>query len=92
MAILEKLEQFLLSEIAVDLGKKSLAPDDDLLEQGIIDSMGIMKLITFMEETFGIGIEDDDIIPENFQSLASMVAFVEQKMGNPSSSSAAGGK
>ena len=85
MDILEKIEQFLISEIASDLGKKSIAPDEDLLEQGIIDSLGIMKLVVFMEETFGISVEDDDVIPENFQSLASMVAFVEQKVGNPSS-------
>jgi len=92
MGILDKLEQFLLSEIAVDLGKKSLAPDDDLLEQGIIDSMGIMKLIVFMEETFGISVEDEDVIPENFQCLASMVEFVEQKMGNSPPATATGGK
>jgi len=80
MSILEDLEKFLLTEIAVDLGKKSLGPDEDLLEQGIIDSLGIMKLVLFMEETYGIAVADEEIVPENFQTPNNMVKFVEQKM------------
>jgi len=80
MSILEDLEKFLLTEIAVDLGKKSLGPDEDLLERGIIDSLGIMKLVLFMEETYGIVVADEEIVPENFQTPNNMVKFVEQKM------------
>jgi acyl carrier protein len=80
MNIFDTLKIYLLSEIAVDAGIKTLEPDDDLLEQGIIDSMGIMKLVTFMEETFGIGIDDEDIVPENFQTLTSMTEYIEQKL------------
>ena len=82
MFILEDLEKVLLTEIAADSGKKSLDPDEDLLELGMLDSMGIMKLIVYIEKTFGIKIEDEDIIPENFQSLNSMVTFVGQKIQN----------
>ena len=82
MTILEALEKFLLAEIAVDLGKESLDPDEDLLEQRIIDSMAILKLVLFMEQTFGIEVKDEDIVPENFQSLNSTVKFVEQKRRN----------
>ncbi|HUJ19257.1 MAG TPA: phosphopantetheine-binding protein [Nitrospirota bacterium] len=74
------IEKFLLSEIAGDLGKKSLDPDEDLLEQRIIDSMGILKLVVFLEKSHGIKVQDEDVVPENFQSLNSMVRFVEQKM------------
>lgn len=82
MRILEELEKVLLTEIAVGLGKKSLEPDEDLLEQGIIDSLGLMKLIAFMEKTFGIKIIDEEIVPENFQCLDSMVKLVEQQIQN----------
>jgi acyl carrier protein len=82
MTILEDLGKFLLAEIAVGLGKESLDPDEDLLEQRIIDSMAILKLVLFMEQTFGIEVKDEDIVPENFQSLNSTVKFVEQKMRN----------
>lgn len=81
MMIMEDLEKVLLTEVAVGLEKQSLDPDENLLEQGIIDSLGLMKLITFMEATFGIKIIDEDIIPENFQSLTSMAMLVKRQMG-----------
>ena len=82
MTILENIEKVLLTEIAVGLDKKSLDPDEDLLEQAIIDSLGLMKLIDFMEKTFAINIADEQIVPENFQSLNSMDKLVEQQMQN----------
>jgi acyl carrier protein len=82
MTTLKGLEKFLLTEIAADLGKQTLDPDEDLLEQGIIDSLGILKLVSFLEESHGIQVMDEDIVPENFQSLNSMVNFVQQKMQN----------
>jgi len=74
------IEQFLLAEVAGDLGKRSLDPDEDLLEQRIIDSLGILRLVSFLEEANGIQVIDEEIIPENFQSINSMNRFVELKM------------
>jgi acyl carrier protein len=74
------IENFLLAEFAADLGTKSFDPDEDLLEQRIIDSLGLLKLVTFLEKSHGIQVNDEDIVPENFQSLNSMAKFVEQKM------------
>jgi acyl carrier protein len=82
MRIEESLEKFLITEIASDLGKRSLVPDEDLLERGTIDSLGMMKLIVFIEETFGIKVNDEDVVPENFQTLNIMTKFIEQKMQN----------
>ncbi|MHB8056670.1 MAG: acyl carrier protein [Desulfuromonadaceae bacterium] len=79
MSILKNLENYLLNEIAVGLDKKTLEPDEDLLELGIIDSLGLMKLISFMEETFAISIPDEEVVPENFQSLTRMVKLVEMQ-------------
>jgi acyl carrier protein len=80
MTMIQGLEKFLVTEIAADLGRKTLAPDEDLLDQRIIDSLGILRLVTFIEEAHGIQIGDRDIVPENFQSLNSIVKFIEQKM------------
>jgi acyl carrier protein len=79
MTMLKNLEEFLLAEIAADSGKQTLSPDEDLLEQRIIDSMGILKLVVFIEKTHGIKIVDEDIVPENFQTLNNIVKFIEQK-------------
>jgi acyl carrier protein len=80
--ILENLERVLLTEIVADLGKKALRPDEDLIEQGVIDSLGLMKLVAFMESAFGIDVQDEDIVPENFQTLNIMASYVERKMRN----------
>jgi acyl carrier protein len=79
MSTLERIEKFMLDQILVGFGKETLTPDEDLLDQGIIDSLGIMKLIVFIEDSFNLKIDDGEIVPENFQSLDSMVRFVQQK-------------
>ena len=82
MTISKNIEEFLLSEVAGDYGMKSIDSDADLLDQRIIDSLGILKLVSFLEETYSIKVMDEDVVPENFQSLNSMVKFVELKMKN----------
>jgi acyl carrier protein len=78
MNVSEELGKFILSELAVDHDKQSIEPDEDLITQGIVDSMGIIKLVTFMEEKFGITISDADMVPENFHNIESLTRFVEQ--------------
>lgn len=82
MNILEGVEKILLTEIAVGFGRESLGPDEDLLAQGIIDSLGVVSLIVSLEKAFGIKILDEEVIPENFQTLNSLAEFVEQKVRN----------
>lgn len=81
MNIMNELEKFLISEIAIDLdlSKQSISPDEDLISSGIIDSMGILKLTAFMEKTFGIKLTDDDIVPENFRTVNCLYKFIELK-------------
>lgn len=79
MSIAAEVEQFIVGEIAAGRGVGSVAHDDDLLADGIIDSLGITELITFLERRYGIKVEDDDVEAENFRSIDSIVAFVEQK-------------
>lgn len=79
MDIQAKLKDYLLMELAADLGIETLSEEDDLLEQGIIDSMGIMNVIAFMEENFEIAVEDQEIVPDNFQTIKNMEQFIGQK-------------
>ena len=59
----------------------SLRDEDSLLDKGIIDSTGVIELIGFLEETFGIKVEDAEMVPENLDSIARMAAFVQRKRG-----------
>jgi acyl carrier protein len=56
-----------------------LADDASLLERGIIDSTGVLELVAYLEKTFHIKIENDELIPENLDSIDAIATFLEQK-------------
>jgi len=55
------------------------AADASFLQTGIIDSMGMMELVAFLEPTFGIKIQEEELVPENLDSLVNVCAFVARK-------------
>lgn len=80
MHISETLTKFILDNFSGNLNKQTLNGDEDLLEQGIIDSLGVMGLISFMEEQFGIIVNDEEVVPENFQSVNAIQSYLQQKI------------
>jgi len=79
MDIIDKLRNFLSAETLAGSSAMHTDPGEDLLSAGIIDSMTLLKLVSFMEETFDIKVLDEDISKRNFRNLASMKAFIEFK-------------
>ena len=53
--------------------------ETDFFEKGIIDSTGVIELVSYIEETFGVSIDDDELIPENLSSLKNIGEFLQQK-------------
>lgn len=80
MSHLEAVEAVLRSEFGSMLGDGPLDPRQDLLASGVIDSFGLISLIASLEQTFGIDIVDQDVVPENFQTLEQLAAFVTAKL------------
>jgi len=73
-------EQMLLDYIKQDLLKgrvSSLSADDDLLDSGILNSLGILQLVSFVDERLGITIPDEDVVYENFNSVSALVNYLE---------------
>jgi acyl carrier protein len=79
VTVASELEQFIVTELTQGTGITSIAPDDDLLAQEIIDSHGLLEVVGFLESRYSITVADEDLLPENFQSLASIEAFVARK-------------
>jgi acyl carrier protein len=75
-----KIRQFIASNFYVP-DATELTDDASLLDRGIIDSTGVLELIGFLEESFGIKVEDAEMIPENLDSIGRMAAFVALKKG-----------
>ena len=61
---------------------EGLEDDTSFLDEGIIDSTGILELVDFLEEEFSIEIEDDDLVPENLDSLNNLYRYLNQKISN----------
>lgn len=79
MSIVEELQNYILREFSFNHNKKTIDPDENLLEQGIVDSSGIMQLTEYLEDKFGIQISNEDIVPENFQSINSLQKLIHSK-------------
>jgi acyl carrier protein len=61
--------------------KRGIRDVDPLLGNGIIDSLGILEVVAFVEQEFGITVADEDLVPESFESIASITRFVSDKLG-----------
>lgn len=77
----QAIEEFIVTEITAGLEVGSLSRDEDLLAADLIDSLGITELVGFLESKFGITVADEDLTPDNFRSVDSIVAFVSRKGG-----------
>ena len=58
---------------------KELTQELSLLESGIVDSLGVLDLVGFIEQQFGIEAQDDDLVPENFDSIDALARFVRER-------------
>ena len=72
------IRQFLVEDVFYDRDLKDLGPDDSLLSKGLLDSLSILKTVTFCEEEFGITIPDEDVLPDNFESVRAIAKLVEK--------------
>ena len=60
--------------------KRNINENTPLLESGIVDSMGILDLVAFLEQRYSVAVGDDELIPENFNNISVLTTFVEQKL------------
>jgi len=73
------IKDFIQTEIVKHALDKPLDDTDQLVESGIVDSLGIMSLLSFLEERFSIQIPSEDLNPENFESVSTIVALVDRQ-------------
>ena len=78
----EKLKNYILENYLFTDDQSALNDSDSFMEQGIIDSTGIMEVVFFLEEEFDIQVQDEEIIPENLDSIDNLVAFVEKRQAS----------
>jgi acyl carrier protein len=78
--LIEEIRRFVNDNFLFGQASEELADDDSFLEKGIIDSTGVLQLVGFIQQTYDIVLEDEDLVPENLDSVRRVAAFVERKL------------
>lgn len=75
-----RLRDFMIDELLWQVSRDALTSDFSLVESELLDSLDILRLVTFVEQEIGVQLEDDDLVPENFETIGSIVRLVEQRL------------
>ena len=76
----EQIRSFLGENFPFD--SALVGDEDSLMDSGILDSIAVLVLVTWLEESFGIKVHDDEVLPENLDSVARLAAFIERKQAS----------
>jgi acyl carrier protein len=79
MSIENRIKTYILENFLFSDNGYGLAKDASFLEEGIVDSTGVLELVMFVEETFDIIVEDEEIVPENFDSVNQLATYIRHK-------------
>ena len=77
--LLDRIQKFILENYLFTDDANALGVDDSLLGRGIVDSTGMLEIIMFIEEQLGVTVMDEEMVPENLDSVSRIAAFVESK-------------
>ena len=73
------IKEFIVDSLLVASDRTDITADEPLTSSGLIDSLGMLRLITFLEEHFNVQVGDGDVGEENFGTLSRLAAFIERK-------------
>lgn len=82
MAVNEKIRSFILENVLAGSRGATLNDNDSFLEKGIIDSTGILELVSFIEDEFKIQVRDEELVPDNFDSVSKLAGYITAKLGS----------
>jgi acyl carrier protein len=88
LGIVDRLRQFIVEELAPGVAGAELTSEYPLIDRGIVDSLGILRLMSFVEEAYGVEVSEQDLTYEHFRDLGSVARLVESKRAaveNPTS-------
>ena len=83
-SVLSDLREFIARNFLFSDKGYTYGDDASFLESGIIDSLGIIELVTFVEKTYGISVADNELLPENFDSVAKLGSYIVNKSAKAS--------
>jgi len=79
MSTEDKIRGYILENFLFTDDQSALSNSDSFLEKGLVDSTGILEIITFIEDDFNLSIDDEEMVPENLDSVDNIIAFITKK-------------
>jgi acyl carrier protein len=79
--IKQEIRAFIQNTFLFGACEQDFGDDDSFMENGIIDSTGVLELVSFVEERFGLEVHDDELIPDNLDSANKLTEYVSRKIG-----------
>jgi acyl carrier protein len=79
MDVKTSIVNFIHSNFLMGTGAVNFNHDDSFLEKGIVDSTGVLEMVSFIQSTFGITVEDSDLTPENLDSVNRVASYIQRK-------------
>jgi acyl carrier protein len=80
-AVTERIRNFLIKHFSL-ARSRAVSDDEPLIGNGIMDSLGILEVVAFLEQEFQVTVTDEELLPENFQSIASLAAYIQHKLNH----------
>ena len=80
MTIEDQLKDYIAKNLLFSDNGFKYDDDASFLEEGIVDSIGVLELVAFIEETYGITVDDVDVTPDNFDTVNNLTAYVQGKL------------
>jgi acyl carrier protein len=75
------VRKYLGDNVLLAGGLEELGDDSSFLERNLLDSTGVLELVAFIEETYGFKVGDDEIIPDNLDSVSLVAGYIARKLG-----------
>jgi acyl carrier protein len=77
--LIARIKQFVIDNFLLGEDEDQLEIEGSLLEQGVLDSTGVIELVSFVEEEYGIEVPDQDVVPDHFGSISGLAAYILQR-------------
>jgi acyl carrier protein len=77
----QEVRQFIIDNFVFGNGDGSFSNEDSFLETGLLDSMSVMTLVEFVKEQYAISVEDDELVPDHWDSVSRIASFVQSRLG-----------
>lgn len=79
MPLKSDIRQFIVDNFMFGQGGQNFDDGASLLEKGLIDSTGVLELVAFVEEKYGVDVADEDLVPDNFDSINNLAGYIKRK-------------